>query len=137
MKRKWFDKKVLICGLSKSGIAAAEYLNSKGYIVVGDDLTTLINQLTEGPNASGISITVPEGYTIKRIAAAVEESLGISADDFIAQAKVSNYKSEYSFLEGADDDASLVDIQETGLNALGGQDLQGTRLWWDIDQANF
>ena len=35
------------------------------------------------------------------------------------------------------DDASLVDIQETGLNALGGQDLQGTRLWWDIDQANF
>ncbi len=30
MKRKWFDKKVLICGLSKSGIAAAEYLNSKG-----------------------------------------------------------------------------------------------------------
>ena len=35
------------------------------------------------------------------------------------------------------DDASLVDIQETGLNALGGQDLQGTRLWWDVDQANF
>lgn len=30
MKRKWFDKKVFICGLSKSGIAAAEYLNSKG-----------------------------------------------------------------------------------------------------------
>ena len=30
MKRKWFDKKVLICGLSKSGVAAAEYLNSKG-----------------------------------------------------------------------------------------------------------
>ena len=30
MKRKWFDKKVLILGLSKSGIAAAKYLNSKG-----------------------------------------------------------------------------------------------------------
>lgn len=30
MKRKWFDKKVLVCGLSKSGIAAAEYINSKG-----------------------------------------------------------------------------------------------------------
>ena len=87
---------------------AGSSLKSGNYeIVVGDDLTTLINQLTEGPNASGISITVPEGYTIKRIAAAVEESLGISADDFIAQAKVSNYKSEYSFLEGADDDASL------------------------------
>lgn len=30
MKRKWFDKKVLIAGLSKSGTAAARYLNSKG-----------------------------------------------------------------------------------------------------------
>lgn len=30
MKRKWFDKKVLILGLSKSGISAAKYLNSKG-----------------------------------------------------------------------------------------------------------
>ena len=30
MKRKWFDKKVLILGFSKSGISAAKYLNSKG-----------------------------------------------------------------------------------------------------------
>ena len=30
MKRNWFDKKVLILGLSKSGMAAAEYLSSKG-----------------------------------------------------------------------------------------------------------
>lgn len=30
MIRKWFDKKVLILGLSKSGIAAAKYLNDKG-----------------------------------------------------------------------------------------------------------
>lgn len=30
MKRNWFDKKVLILGLSKSGTAAARYLNSKG-----------------------------------------------------------------------------------------------------------
>ncbi len=87
---------------------AGSSLKSGNYeIVVGNDLTTLINQLMQGPNASGISITVPEGYTIARIASAVEESLGISADDFIAQAKVSNYKSEYSFLEGAADDASL------------------------------
>lgn len=35
------------------------------------------------------------------------------------------------------DDASLLDIQTTGLNALGGQDLQGTRLWWDVDTSNF
>ncbi len=30
MKRKWFDKKVLILGLSKSGISAAKYLNELG-----------------------------------------------------------------------------------------------------------
>lgn len=30
MKKNWFDKKVLILGLSKSGIAAAKYLNRKG-----------------------------------------------------------------------------------------------------------
>ena len=30
MKRKWFDKKVLILGLSKSGIAAAKYINERG-----------------------------------------------------------------------------------------------------------
>ena len=30
MKRKWTDKKVLILGLSKSGVAAAKYLSEKG-----------------------------------------------------------------------------------------------------------
>ncbi len=30
MKRKWIDKKVLILGLSKSGVSAAKYLSSKG-----------------------------------------------------------------------------------------------------------
>lgn len=30
MKRNWFEKKVLILGLSKSGASAAKYLNSKG-----------------------------------------------------------------------------------------------------------
>jgi hypothetical protein len=35
------------------------------------------------------------------------------------------------------DDASLLDIQETGLKALGGADLQGTRLWWDVQGSNF
>jgi hypothetical protein len=35
------------------------------------------------------------------------------------------------------DDASIEDIQNTGLSALGGPDLQATRLWWDVDAANF
>lgn len=36
-----------------------------------------------------------------------------------------------------DDDATLSDIQETGLKALGGPDQQATRLWWDVDAPNF
>ena len=29
------------------------------------------------------------------------------------------------------------DIESTGLDALGGPDLQGTRLWWDVNKSNF
>ena len=35
------------------------------------------------------------------------------------------------------DDASIKDIQATGLSALGGPDQQATRLWWDTDAPNF
>lgn len=35
------------------------------------------------------------------------------------------------------DDASLQDIQTTGLKALGGPDQQATRLWWDVEGGNF
>lgn len=35
------------------------------------------------------------------------------------------------------DDAALKDIQATGLKALGGTDQQATRLWWDVNKANF
>lgn len=35
------------------------------------------------------------------------------------------------------DDASLQDIQTTGLKALGGPDQQATRLWWDVEGDNF
>lgn len=35
------------------------------------------------------------------------------------------------------DDASLKDIQATGLKALGGADQQATRVWWDVNKSNF
>ena len=38
----------------------------------------------------------------------------------------------------AETDASTIqDIEDTGLDALGGDDLQATRLWWDTDDGNF
>ena len=37
-----------------------------------------------------------------------------------------------------DDQASIADIQTSGLDALGGPDQQGTRLWWDVQTpSNF
>ena len=35
------------------------------------------------------------------------------------------------------DDASVADIIATGLDALGGEDWQSTRVWWDVPQPNF
>ena len=35
------------------------------------------------------------------------------------------------------DDASVADIERSGLDALGGEDYQATRVWWDKDTPNF
>lgn len=81
-------------------------LKSGAYVfTIGQDYPSIIAQLVEGPNSTAKTLTIPEGYRLSAIASAVEETLGISADDFIAQAKSSNYKSDYSFLEGANDDS--------------------------------
>ena len=62
-------------------------------------------QLAEGPNTTQNRVTVPEGRTVAQTAEIVEESLGIPADEFLAQAKASNYAEDYAFLEGAADDS--------------------------------
>ena len=38
---------------------------------------------------------------------------------------------------GTTDNATLEEINATGLKALGGDDKQGTRLWWDVNAPNF
>ncbi len=38
---------------------------------------------------------------------------------------------------GTEDETTLNDIIETGLDALGGEDYQATRLWWDKEAPNF
>lgn len=40
-------------------------------------------------------------------------------------------------LFASDDEGAIKDIQDTGLDALGGPDQQATRLWWDKDAPNF
>jgi UPF0755 protein len=73
--------------------------------VTGSDVSTLLSLLTSGPNSSSASLTIPEGYTVTKIAASVETTFGISADDFIAQAKASNYVADYPFLSAAANDS--------------------------------
>ena len=47
MKKNWFDKKILILGLSKSGISAAKYLNKKGAEVFITELREQKDEDTE------------------------------------------------------------------------------------------
>ncbi len=89
-----------------SRMNAGSDLKSGEYtITTGGDMSSLVELLCSGSNSSGLSLTIPEGYTVARIAAAVESKYGISADEFIAQAKASNYVADYSFLEGASGDS--------------------------------
>lgn len=84
---------------------AEQSIKSGSYsFTAGSDLSSIINQLTTGPNAE-ITLTIPEGYTLARIAGAVQEVLPITADEFLAQAKASNYVADYSFLEGVQNDS--------------------------------
>lgn len=67
----------------------------------GSDPSEVVRQLVAGPNSSEGKLQVPEGLTLKKTAALVEESLGISSKEFIKQAKAANYADDYPFLEFA------------------------------------
>ena len=81
---------------AEASIKSGSYL-----IVAGTDDTDIIALLTTGPNATTAGLTIPEGYTVSQVAAAVEWGFGIPADEFIAQAKASTYVADYPFLEAA------------------------------------
>lgn len=81
-------------------------LKSGSYqFVTGATPSEVVKQLVAGPNATEFQLKLAEGLTVKRTAAAVEDQLGVSADDFIAQAKASNYVDEYDFLGNVGDDS--------------------------------
>ncbi|MGI6755672.1 MAG: endolytic transglycosylase MltG [Atopobiaceae bacterium] len=85
---------------------ADQKLKSGTYVLVtGSDPANVVKQLVEGPNTTEGSLTIAEGLTVSATAAQVESVLGISADDFINQAKASNYVSDYPFLANAANDS--------------------------------
>lgn len=71
----------------------------------GQDAAEVVKQLTEGPNSSVGRLTIPEGLTVDKTAAKVEQQLGISQNDFKNQAKASNYVKDYPFLQAAQNDS--------------------------------
>lgn len=64
----------------------------------GSNPSDVVRQLMIGPNSGEGQLQVPEGLTLKKTAALVEDSLGISSKDFIKQAKASNYVDDFPFL---------------------------------------
>lgn len=73
--------------------------------ITGATPSEVVRQLVAGPNATEYQLKLAEGLTIKQTAAQVETQLGIPADDFIEQAKASNYAADYPFLENVSDDS--------------------------------
>ena len=70
------------------------------------DATKVVQQIIEGPNAGSDALTVPEGLTVDQVADRVAQAYGsISKNDFLNQAKASNYVNDYPFLKGAANDS--------------------------------
>ncbi|WP_307390519.1 endolytic transglycosylase MltG [Olsenella profusa] len=74
-------------------------------IVTGANVADIVRLLVSGPNSNAKKLTVPEGLTVSQTATAVQTALGISTDDFLAQAKASNYVDDYPFLSSAQNDS--------------------------------
>lgn len=92
--------------------AAVKKLNAEMSLKPGDyqfetlqDPLSVVKQLVAGPNLEGVKLTVPEGKTVEQTAQIVEDAYGISADEFISQAKASAYASDYPFLADAGNDS--------------------------------
>ena len=70
------------------------------------DATKVVQQLMEGPNAGCDALTIPEGLTVDQVADRVAKAYdGISKEDFLNQAKASNYVNDYAFLKDAANDS--------------------------------
>lgn len=90
--------------VKKKGVS--EKLKPGNYsFITGQDIDAIIEQLIEGPNSDIDKVTFAEGLTVDRTAEVVEQKFGISKDDFLKQAKASNYVGEYPFLKRAYDDS--------------------------------
>ncbi|MBQ9058797.1 MAG: endolytic transglycosylase MltG [Atopobiaceae bacterium] len=85
---------------------ADQSLKSGTYsLITGATASEVVKQLVTGPNSEAAKLTIIEGLTTAKTADVVQEVLGIPAADFLAQAKASNYVSDYEFLANVNDDS--------------------------------
>lgn len=98
------DGKAFLSAIQKQDVASK--IKSGTYeLVAGSDYQQLIDRLIQGPNSSENALVVPEGFTVDKLADLVSKQFGISRDDFLAQAKASNYVDEFPFLKDAQNDS--------------------------------
>lgn len=98
------DGKAFLSAIQKQDVASK--IKSGTYeLVAGSDYQQLIDRLIQGPNSSENVLVVPEGFTVDKLADLVSQQFGISRDDFLAQAKASNYVDEFPFLKDAQNDS--------------------------------
>lgn len=72
----------------------------------GSSSSDVVDVLVAGPEVAGTTLVIPEGFTVSQTAARVAETFeSISYDEFMAQAKASNYVGEFTFLAGVYDDS--------------------------------
>jgi UPF0755 protein len=102
--------------------ADANMKNGTYEFVTGATVSEVVRQLVSGPNATQFQLKLAEGLTVQQTAAQIEEQLGISAEDFLEQAKASNYMEDYPFLQSAADD-SLEGFLFAKTYDLGGTDM--------------
>lgn len=86
---------------TKSKDAASQLKAGTYRFTGGQSVDAIVDTMIEG-NA-GYTLTIPEGYTLKKIASAVQDTCSIKADDFyaIASKKAASYADEYPFLADA------------------------------------
>lgn len=98
------DGKAFLSAIQKQDVASK--IKSGTYdLVAGSDYQQLIDRLIQGPNSSENALVVPEGFTVDKLADLVSQQFGISRDDFLAQAKASNYVDEFPFLKDTQNDS--------------------------------
>ena len=81
-----------------SRMNAGESLKSGNYVItVGGNLSNLVELLTTGPNASGIALTIPEGYTVEEIFKLMENKGVCSYNDLLKVAQEETF--DFDFLK--------------------------------------